>query len=99
MSVHAQSPWYISVIAMREDRQTGWRISRGENDMRDGPAGDVCFVESSRADADLIAAAPVLLRSVLALLSCCYDEELSDEVISAVSEARKAVAMATGAAS
>lgn len=65
---HTPVPWYISVTTMVGNKLTAWRISHGANDMRDGPAGDVCVVQSSQADADLIAAAPDLLYALKDLM-------------------------------
>lgn len=48
------------------------------------------------ADARLIAAAPELLEALQAMLENCYDLEKDDDTISAVAEARAAIAKATG---
>jgi hypothetical protein len=48
-----------------------------------------------RANARLIAAAPLLLDALKAMLACVYDEEIDDETIAAVRRARSAVFEAT----
>ena len=44
------------------------------------------------------AAAPDLLGALHAMLLCCYDEEIDDQTIRAVRDARQAIAKATGKA-
>lgn len=51
--------------------------------------------DEQRANARLIAAAPLLLEALRAMLNCVYDEELNDETIAAVRSARHAIHEAT----